>query len=275
MTLSRRLSLFASLALAACAAEGDPDDAELVSDEATTGSPCGIGTRVASLPTPTGTTADFCVFPDDLHGMRESGPLDARAYLVTLPPELCLDDIHARLAPGQPVPQALIDTCRERTTAMTLAAESGEPDGLETDGEAGPQPEPMSHYCSADGDLEFDDERCSWIEWSAGNDVWWDSVWWCITSPWSSVQKTASSQIGHNVNQLEVVVAACSGTTEAKLKAKVGGDWNTYVHDSVSSNYWASWWLQSAWIDRDMRFNATSDDGWFRNSGYFGDFIWP
>lgn len=274
MTTDHRFqSLLACLALAACAADLE-ENPELVAGEATTGGACGTGTAVARLTTPSGTNADFCLFPDDLIGVRETGPLDARPYVETLPGGLCADEIHARLAPGEPVPQALIDACSDRTTALTLGRDEPEPDGIDADGDLNDRPVPLAHYCGAGGDVEFDQERCSTMQEAANHDGWWDSVWWCSSSSATSMQRTASSQIGHNVNKLGAVVASCSGSTSVQLKAKVGGSWNTYVSDTVSGNYWDSWSLWS-YYDHDMRVNASSAAGWFRSAGHFGDYQWP
>ena len=271
----RTIALSALLVGGACAV--DEELPELAEEPATTSTLCELGRSVASLPSPYGTTVDFCSFAaEEMAGIRESGPLDARSYLETLPEDFCADDIHRALAPDRPVPQELIDVCGQRSgsTALELEEEP-EPDETETDGEAGEPPVGSSHYCGGGGDAEFEQERCPFAE-SGADGPWYASTWWCISSAWTSVQKTATTQLGTRVDHLGAVVASCSGTTEAKLKAKVGGSWNTYVHDTVSANYWASWqlWTNGA-IDYDMRFNAGSDDGWFRNAGYFYDVIWP
>lgn len=270
----RSLSVAALLASGACAAEEELP--ELEGEEAVTGGLCELGRSVASLRSPYGTTVDFCSFAaDDLAGIRESGPLDARSYLETLPDDYCADAIHLALAPDLPVPPELVDLCRERTGSTALEIEGHEPDEVDTDGETRQPPVAYSHYCAGGGDVEFEQERCPFAE-SGADGPWYASTWWCISSAWTSVQKTATTQLGTRVDNMGAVVASCSGTTDAKLKAKVGGSWNTYVHDTVSGNYWASWklWTNGA-IDYDMRFNASSADGWFRNAGYFYDVIWP
>ena len=269
----RSLSIVALLASGACAVD-EEELPQLEGEAATTSTLCEGGRILASLRSPYGTTVDFCSFAaDQLYGIRESGPLDARSYLATLPATACADDIHLALAPDKPIPPELIEACLDKSGTTSL--ELDEPLDPDTDGEFGKPPVEYSHYCSGDGDVEFAEERCPWAEDSADG-PWYASTWWCISDSWTSVQKTATTQLGTRVDFMGAVVASCSGTTDAKLKAKVGGSWNTYVHDTVSGNYWASWelWTNGS-IDFDMRFNAVSDDGYFRNAGYFYDVIWP
>ncbi len=286
----RFLSFALGIGLAACAADPASDVPQLTSEAADPASPCGTGRHVSSLATPTGSRVDFCVFAaDGLYGLRESGPLDVRSYLSTLSPIACADDIHRAIAPDRAVPQELIDACAQADgTAARLTGDDGElADDLEDEGSItvtrpglgvlDPPPVSYSHYCSSDGDEEFHDERCPAVEGAAGNPNFYDSMWWCHTSGSDWMQRTASAQIGHKVNKLEAVLAACSGTTEVALKAKVGGSWNTYIDDSLLANYWGSWSVAStlSTSDYDMRVVADSENGWFRDAGYFGDFIWP
>lgn len=289
-TAPRLLSLALGLGMAACAADTASDDPELTSEAADSSSPCGAGRHVSSLATPTGSRVDFCVFAaDGFNAVRESGPLDVRSYLSVLPPGLCADEIHRRIAPDRPVPQELRDACAEASGSTSRI--TGDDGGLEDDlrdegsitvtrpglGVLDPPPVSYSHYCGGGGDAEFQDERCSVMQSNAGFAGWYDSMWWCHTSASSQMQRTATAQIGHKVNKLAAVVAACGGTTEVAMRAKVGGSWNTYIDDSVLSNYYATWSLASntSITDYDMRVNADSENGWFRDSGFFGDFIWP
>jgi hypothetical protein len=251
----RSLSVAAFLASGACAV-AEEDLPELEDEAAATSTLCGeYGTQVASIKTPTGSTADFCDFAGE---------------------DLCADEIYARLAPGQRVPQALIDVCAESTSTPLLLSNDAESDGFGIDRDIGAPPVDYSHFCGGGGNAEFDEEMCDWMWNSATASDPYDMAYWCITSGWTSIQKTGTSQMGQKGDKLRVVLASCSGSSEAKLKAKVGGDWDTYIHDTVSSNYWASWSLVTAGLyDLDMRFTAGSDDGYFLTTGYFRDLVWP
>jgi hypothetical protein len=249
-----------------------------------------VGRLVTALATPTGSRVDFCLFTaDGLYGLRESGPLDVRSFLSTLPQDACADDVHRAIAPDRPVPPELVDACAQArgSTALVIGDDGVTADDLEDEGSVtvtrpglgvlDPPPVSYAHYCAGDGPQDFQDERCSLMEGATGWDGWYDTMWWCHTPASDWMQRTASAQIGHKVNKLEVVLAACSGTTSVALKAKVAGSWNTYIDDSLHANYWGSWYVESTlWTsDYDMRVNADSESGWFRDTGFFGDFVWP
>jgi hypothetical protein len=289
-TAPRLLSLSLGLGLAACAADTASEEPELTSEAADPASPCGTGRYVTSLVTPTGSRVDFCVFAaDGFNAVRESGPFDVRSYLSVLPAGLCADEIHRRIAPDRTVPQELRDACAQASGSTSLL--TGDDGAVEEDlrdegsitvtrpglGVLDPPPVSYSHYCGGGGDEEFQDERCSLMESNAGYSGWHDSMWWCHASSSSHMQRTATAQIGHKVNKLSTVVAACSGTSQVAMRAKVGGSWNTYIDDSVLSNYYATWSLSSntSITDYDMQVIADSENGWFFDSGVFGDFLWP
>jgi hypothetical protein len=226
------------------------------------------------LTTPTGSTVEFCALEDGSVAVLERAPLTLHGYVKELERYWrCPSDLYADLAaPGTAVPLELEEDCRRRTEAgrVPVAIEARPP-------LAPPSASYRSHFCAgSSGDNDFVDEVCFLMEANAADGVWYDSMWWCNAVPFSSSQRTASSQLGHNADKVRAAIASCDGTSNLRLRWKNGGSWSTQVDTDVLSGFWLDAWLYTAQIDKDLRFNAEAyGDAWYRNTGMFGDFEWP
>lgn len=257
------------LALGCAAEDGDLEEANPTTAAAEEqGQPC--RTLLDRLPTPTGSTVDFCAFDDGV-AVIERAPLHTRGYVNDLERHWrCPSDLYAELAKGAEVPIELKEDCQLRTgsgrSGSTTAVASLVP----------PQPSRRSHFCAAGtGDDEFVEESCIKMQQNAGSSVWYDSMWWCHAVSSTTSQRTATSQLGHKADKLRVLLASCNGTSNYRLSHHAGG-WDTEVDTDILSGYWLDGSLYTNVIDRDLRFNGDAyGSAWYRYTGMFGDFEFP
>lgn len=255
------------LVVLGCAAE-DEDLTPATSAAEQQGQPC--TTLLDRLSTPTGSTVDFCAFDGGV-AVLESAPEHTPAYVNDLERHWrCPSDLYAELAKGAEVPAELKEDCRLRTESGRVPRTADAPPLTP------PRPTRRSHYCAGgSGDDDFVDERCSMMETSAGNEDWYDSMWWCHAVSATQSQRTASSQLGHKGDKIRALLASCNGTSNYRLSHYTGG-WDTDVDTDVLSGWYVDGTLYTAVTDKDLRFNGdTYGNAWYRNTGMFGDFEWP
>ena len=232
------------------------------------GQPC--RTLLDRMPTPTGSTVDFCAFDGGVV-VLERAPLHTPSYVNDLERHWrCPSDLYTELSRGREAPIELTEDCRLRT-------ETGRsPRTAQAAPLVPPQPTRRSHFCAAgSGDDEFVSESCSKMEGNAGGAFWYDAMWWCRATSSTTSQRTATSQLGHKGDKLRALLASCSGTSNYRLSHHAGG-WDTEVDTDVLSGTWLDGSLYTNQIDRDLRFNGDAyGSAWYRYTGMFGDFEWP
>ena len=247
--------------------------------------PCG-DKLVAVLPTDAGTVVDICIGEDGDYGVAEHGPLDTVSGIPDATYE-CALDLYLALAPVGEVPQRLVDACpRPRSHSLrtvperriVLAKHPWELEGAF-----------RNHFCiNSSGDpsvtaqQEFVDLRCGQVEFRSDCTVtnWlcsgcYDNFHSCTSSLWNSMQRTASSQMGHNADGAINQLASCGGSTRFRAwRQNAGtGSFDGEADFDVGNGYWGNFEMTNGGtFDDDFRYRGDRyGSAGFRHSTGFCD----
>ena len=223
---------------------------------------------VATVVRDVGTTLVFCV-TDESWSVSEIGHLDDLAAPVD-PAGKCADEIFAEEAPGEPVPEPLVDICDESRDLGRLPPQmqEGGSFGLMSGGQPShasdavddilaPPRTMRGHYCAGSGYDDFHDEVCVGNYYSCNG----PEQCFCYPGLYTWHQHTSNDKCGY----ADETQAACTQVDRKRMSHRQNVapySWDTDIDVTIAPNYWARHSMESNALNGHyFRVRGDSDEG--------------